>query len=236
VARSAYGRILISLLAALAAAVTGVAVVRAGQTEAAMPAEPLSVLFVGDSFAAGAGVEPAEAYPMLVARSANWELHVDAQGATGFIENGQGTGNGTTSRLIDRLAEDGRRFPSVDLLIIDAGRNDLLHPTEEIAVAVSQFLTAAQRQWPNAKIVLVLPSYLRSGAYPRYPDLRKNLNVSLRAVNGTLVDPIAEGWYTGADVGSMVNADKVHPNSRGNAFIADQLVASLSNKRIIRVG
>jgi lysophospholipase L1-like esterase len=221
------------LLVALATAVTAVAVI---QTDVAKPTKALSVLFVGDSFTAGAGLQDTQTYPTLVARTANWDVHVDAQGATGFIEDGRGTGNGDTSRLIDRLAEDGRRFPRVDLLIIDAGRNDLDHPTDEFAGAVSEYLTAAQRQWPTAKIVAILPSYVRSCAYDTYPDLLEKLNARLSAVNGTLVDPIAEGWYANANLESMLSRDEVHPNYRGSAYIAERLIASLRSKGIIRAG
>ena len=231
-----FRRTVIALLAGLAAAVTGMAVMHAGQTGAAKQAEHPSVLFVGDSFTAGAGLQDEQAYPALVARNARWDVHLDAEGGTGFVTDAQGTGNGDTSRLIDRLAEDGRRLPTVDLLIVDAGRNDLDLPTEEIADAVSEYLTAARKQWPNAKIVAMLPCYMSSGAYDKYPELLGNVKASLSAVSGTLVDPIAEGWYADADLKSMLSSDKVHPNSRGSAYIAERLIASLRSKGIITAG
>lgn len=225
-------RIILALLTALATTVTAVAVVHARSTQGADAAGPLSVLVVGDSFAVGAGVQKDDAYPALIARNAHWNVHVDAQGATGFIADGKGTGNGNTSRLMDRLAENGRRFPEVDLLIIDAGRNDLSYPTEEIAAALSEYVTEARRQWPAAKIVQILPAFLTSRPYDTYTDLLNKINSSLAAVDGTLIDPFAEGWYTGADLDSMVFTDKVHPNRQGSAHIADRLLASLRDKGI----
>lgn len=239
------GQILLTLLAALAAVVTAMAVAHvsgnpaassaiAGQSQGSTVADPLSVLFVGDSFTAGAGVQNRiDAYPALIARSARWNVHVDAQGATGFIADGRGTGNGDTSRLIDRLAEDGRLFPEVDLLIIDAGRNDLSYPAEEIAVALSEYLAQARRQWPEVKIVQILPAFLMARPYDTYPDLRGKINSSLAAVDGTLIDPFADGWYAGADLDSMLITDRVHPNWLGSAHIADRLLASLHDKGII---
>lgn len=197
-------------------------------------ADPPSVLFVGDSFTAGTGVQnEVDAYPALIARNAGWNVHVDAQGATGFIADGRGTGNGNTSRLIDRLPATGHRFPEVDLLIIDAGRNDLSYPIEEIAAAVTEYLTQARRQWPGAKIVQILPAFVMSKPYDTYPDLLDKINSSLAAVDGTLIDPFAEGWYTGADLESMLISDKVHPNWLGSAHIGDRLLASLHDRGLI---
>jgi lysophospholipase L1-like esterase len=238
-------RITFVLLVALAGAVTAMAAAHVGNNPAAssavggqesrvVVADPPSVLFVGDSFTAGTGVQnEVDAYPALVARGARWNVHVDAQGATGFIADGKGTGNGDTSRLIDRLAEDGRQFPVVDLLIIDAGRNDLGYPTEEIAAAMSEYLAKARRQWPEAKIVQILPAFLMSRPYDTYPDLLGRINSSLAAVDGTLIDPFAEGWYTDVNVDSLVVSDKVHPNWLGSAHIADRLLASLRDKGIV---
>lgn len=237
-------RITIVLLAVLAGAAIVMAGMRVGvdptasspvadQSRAAVSDRP-SVLFVGDSFTAGTGVHnEVDAYPALIARSARWNVHVDAQGATGFIADGKGTGNGDTSRLIDRLAEDGRHFPVVDLLIIDAGRNDLGYPTEEIAAAIAEYLAQARRQWPEAKIVQILPAFLVSRPYDTYPDLLGRINSSLAAVDGTLIDPFAEDWYTGADLDSLVVSDKVHPNRLGRAHIADRLLASLRDKGMV---
>lgn len=237
-------RITLVLLAALAGAAIVMAVIHVGVNPAgsssvavqsrATLADPPSVLFVGDSFTAGAGVQKeVDAYPALIARGARWNVHVDAPGATGFIADGVGTGNGDTSRLVDRLAENGRQFPDVDLLIIDSGRNDLSYPTEEIAAAMSEYLAQARAQWPEAKIVQILPAFLTSRPYDAYPDLLGRINSSLAAVDGTLIDPFAEGWYTGADLDSMVVPDKVHPNWLGNAHIADRLLVSLRDKGIV---
>jgi lysophospholipase L1-like esterase len=222
------------LLAALATAVTATAVVYARRDGNAQSVHPLSVLFVGDSFTAGAGVQDAQdAYPEVIAQNANWDLHVDAQGATGFIADGQGTGNGDTSRLIDRLAANRQNFPKVDLLVVDAGRNDIDHPTEEIAGALSEYLTQARRQWPDAKIVEIFPFFVSSKPPDTYPELVDAINTSLFAVDGTLVDPFAERWFANVAPESMVIQDGVHPNKAGNIYIADRFIASLRHKATI---
>jgi lysophospholipase L1-like esterase len=233
VKRRSIGRIVAALLAALATALTAIAVVHAGRDGDAPAVRP-SVLFVGDSFTGGAMLRDAQdAYPELIALKASWDLHVDAQGATGFISDGQGTGNGDTSRLIDRLAADKQSFPTVDLLIVDAGRNDLSHPPDEVANAISEYLTEARKQWPSAKIVEIFPVFVSSAPYEGYPELLDRARTGVLAVGGTLVDPYAEGWYTNSDPASLTAADGTHPNMAGHAFIADRLIASLRKIGIV---
>jgi lysophospholipase L1-like esterase len=198
----------------------------------AAPTTRPSVLFIGDSFTAGATIQEERAYPALIARRELWDLHVDAQGGTGFIADGYATGNGDTSRLIDRLAADAHRYPRVDLVIIDAGRNDLSHPVGQLTAAMSQYLSAIRRQWPEAKIVTLVPSYVSPGAYESYPALIETLAAAASAVGGVLIDPVAEGWYDAVDTASMLSADGVHPNTKGSAYIGARILTSLRDSNI----
>ncbi|MFI5509953.1 SGNH/GDSL hydrolase family protein [Mycobacterium sp. NPDC051804] len=186
-----------------------------------------SVLFIGDSFTAGATIDEAQAYPALIAHREGWRLHVDAQGGTGFIADGQGTGNGDTSKLIDRIAQDGRMFPDVDLVVLDAGRNDLSFPANEVAEAMSQCLMAVRHQWPDAKIATVVPSFLSPDSYDGYQTLVRRLATASAAVGGVVIDPVAQRWYDSVDSTAMVSADGVHPNADGSTYIGERLLTSL---------
>nr|WP_194945843.1 hypothetical protein [Mycolicibacterium malmesburyense]CRL69093.1 lysophospholipase L1-like esterase [Mycolicibacterium malmesburyense] len=68
-----------------------------------------------------------------------------------------------------------------------------------------------------------------------YADLRQKMDSNLALVNGTSIDPFAEGWYSGADLDSMVVSDKVHPNWVGSAHIADRLIESFRAKGLMSV-
>lgn len=205
----------------------------AESSEGVQPIRRLSVLFVGDSFTYGAWVQDKnDAYPQLIAKRENWDLHVDAQGATGFVANGQGTGNGDTSRLIDRLAADRQNFPHIDLLVVDAGRNDFKYPLDDIADALSEYLYQARKAWPEAQIVEIYPAFISSTQDESYLSFLNKVRTNLLPVDGTLLDPLGEGWYAHIDPGSLL-ADGVHPNRKGNAYIADRLIASLREKGVI---
>jgi lysophospholipase L1-like esterase len=225
------GWIFLAFVAAVAAAVTVAAFVRATHE----PDVPPTVLFVGDSYTAGTGEhDPAKGYPGRIASEAGWDLHVDAQGATGFISDGKKSFP-DARRLIDRLADDKKNVPKVDILIVDAGRNDLEQPPDDIANALSEYLTQARKQWPEAKIVVVLPAYLTTEPIDvnYYRELLEGFRESVSAVGGTLIDPIAEGWYANIDPATMTIDDGVHPNSRGNALIANRMMTALRKSGVI---
>lgn len=220
------GRVVLVVLAILATALTATAVARRDDKVDVKP-RPV-VLFAGDSFTAGAMLRSsAESYAQLVGLQADWDLHVDAQGGTGFIADGHGTGNGDTSRMVDRLEADKRANPSVDLLIVDAGRNDLGLPPEQISAAIDEYLKRARELWPNAAIVEILPTPINPTPYGDYSAIRDMAAADVHAVGGTLIDPYADGWYDDIDPQSLLQDDLVHPNAAGHAHLAEHLRDSL---------
>jgi lysophospholipase L1-like esterase len=232
------GRIIGGLLVVTAIVMTTAAVLQSGRTYSPVRADDrrgaaqfvarTNVLFAGDSFTAGAGVqEDGDSYPELIARTAGLHLFLDAQGGTGFLADGKNTGNGVTSRMIDRLHDDFERFATVDVLVVDAGRNDLGHPIDTLAGAISAYLSAARKYWPNARIIVIFPSFVSSGPFDGYRELLNAIKRSLAQVNGQLVNPVAEEWYHGIQTDSLVTSDKVHPNGAGNTLIAQRLLTSL---------
>jgi lysophospholipase L1-like esterase len=203
------------------------------QTDSSATGRPVA-LFVGDSFTAGTNVEnPFDGYPQIITRSAHFDLELDAQGGTGFLNDGRNTGNGDTARLIDRLPLDAKQFPRVDLLVVDAGRNDLQRPINEVAEAISKYLESAREQWPNAIMVLVVPSFISAGPWDGYPQLLAAIRGVLASADVSLVDPVADGWYNGVQPQTLLDYDRVHPNAVGNAFIAERLLGSLRQLGIV---
>lgn len=187
-----------------------------------------SVLFVGDSFTTGTGAGPEGGYPCIVARVMGWSCNVDAQGSTGFVNAGVQARDGKTKKLFDRLATDRGQF-EVDTLIIDGGRNDLGYAVEPVLAAMREYLNAARSNWPNAKILMVLPSYATPAIYPQYPQLRSGMEKLVKDVGAQLIDPIAQGWYAlPVDIRSIVIGDGVHLNPAGQDHVADQLLNALS--------
>src|SRR5215218_3055508 len=117
-------RIFIALLVLTFAVTFAVAVLQTdSKADIAHRDNPSSLLVIGDSFVAGAGVtDPGQSYPVLLAHATGMRLSVDGQGGTGFISDARGTGNGDTSKLLDRLDADGQKSPNASVVVIDAGR------------------------------------------------------------------------------------------------------------------
>jgi lysophospholipase L1-like esterase len=222
-------RIFVALLG-LAFAGTAAAAAIDTDTEVSQP----TLLVIGDSFVAGAGVADAgKAYPALLADATGMRLLLDGQGGTGFINDARGTGNGDTSKLIDRLVADGQKSPDASVVVVDAGRNDLSDPIDEVGGAVSDYLDHARAQWPAADIVVVIPAFITQQPFDGYREVRSRFESSATKVGATLIDPIAEGWYQNVDVATLVSADRVHPNDAGALLIAQRMEESLRSHGLI---
>ncbi len=207
---------------------------RTAGTDVGRRNEQPPLLIIGDSFVAGAGVTDAgEAYPALLADATGMRLSLDGQGGTGFINDAQGTGNGDTSKLIDRLVADGQKYPDAAVVVIDAGRNDLRFPIDDLAGAVSEYLDHARAQWPAAHLVVVVPSFITLQPFEGYHDVRSRFESSAAKVGATLIDPIAEGWYQNIDLAPLLSADQVHPSAEGALLIAERMENSLRSHGVI---
>lgn len=198
------------------------------------PTERLSVLWVGDDFTAGAGGAARNAYPFILCKSRGWNCNVDAQNGTGFIDDGR-RDSSTTAKLVDRLARDAELY-MVDLVLVDAGRNDLDEPIAAVVSAVREFLARVSGLWPEARIAVVMPTFMSAEPYDDYAALRAAIQTVVDEFGGTLLDPIADGWYAGADIPALQISDGAHPNAPGHQLIAQQIGDSLDKRGLGKLG
>ena len=156
--------------------------------------------------------------------------NVDAQTGTGLVNDGREFSS-DTFRLMDRLPTDQRLY-AADVVIIDAGRNDFEAQPTDYGGALEQYLQRVSKIWPGSKIVVIAPTYLSSVPYSDYDTRIAVIRNVVESFDGILIDPLAEGWYEGADVSTMLLSDDVHPNQVGHQFIALKLEQSLLNRGI----
>ncbi|MFI5509955.1 SGNH/GDSL hydrolase family protein [Mycobacterium sp. NPDC051804] len=205
-----------------------------GSIETSYPSVPLAkvprstALFVGDEFTAGYGGIGRNAYPRIVCNNMQFVCNVDASAGTRLVSTSDAAAD---SALIDRLATDQKLY-SADVLIVDAGRNDLDQPVPVYADALSQYLTRAAGSWPDAKIVVVAPTFLSPEPAEIYTSRLQAIQDAAASVGGIVVDPVSEGWYQGVDVASLLLPDSAHPNQAGHHHIADKLQQSLASHGI----
>jgi lysophospholipase L1-like esterase len=190
-----------------------------------------TALFIGDDFAAGYEGVYVYAYPYIVCDVFDLNCNVDAQSGTGFLNNGQRY-SPKNSQLVDRLPRDHLIYDA-NLVIIDAGRNDVEVGLEGYGQAMEQYLREVKQFWPAAKIVVMAPSYMSADPYPEYADMISIMGQITESFGGVLIDPVAEGWYDGVDLSIYQAPDRKHPNQAGHQLIAQKLAESLIRRGLI---
>ena len=188
----------------------------ASATSATSIRQPV-VVFFGTSLTAGYGLEPEQAFPVLIEKKAQSEgLPIMAINAGLSGETTAGA-----ARRIDWVL----RTPA-DLVVIEGGANDALRGLSPDAARANleQVIAAVRRKQPSAKIVLVQmeapPNF--GEAYTRsfrtiYADIAKKEGIPLLPflLNGV------------AGIPRLNQADGIHPNLAGERIVADNLWGAL---------
>jgi lysophospholipase L1-like esterase len=183
-----------------------------------------TLLVVGDSYAGG--VDPRTVnYPQLVADKMGWNLALDAQGGTGFVH---GIDNLSPPHVpfIDRLDRDAATY-QVDYVLIDGGRNDLGEPPERVVAAADEYIKEVHSDWPNAKIIIILPAYATPDVPANQPAVAEGLRRAAESIGAYVIDPVAQRWYRDVDVKPLLWLDGIHLNGDGETYYADKITENL---------
>jgi lysophospholipase L1-like esterase len=183
-----------------------------------------TALWIGDSFTAGEGafVPASLTYPFLVSERLGWNCRVDAQSGTGFVNDGWLASPGYAP-LIRRLRDDLRHHPA-DVLIVDAGRNDVEATTPALTAAVTDYLAALRSGYPVAPLAVVLPSLIDREQPPEYHRVAGVLRAAAAEAGGTVIDPAGAGAFRDLpDLNGLTCQDGFHPSAAGQARYAEVL-------------
>ncbi|MGH3959086.1 SGNH/GDSL hydrolase family protein [Mycobacterium sp.] len=186
-----------------------------------------TLLVVGDSFASGTGDPRFVTYPYLVADKMGWNLALDAQGGTGFVHR---VDNYSPPHVpfVDRLDRDAAMYHyHVDYVLIDGGRNDLGDLPEPVVAAADEYIKKVHAEWPAAKIVIMLPSYVTPDVADNYPAVAQGLRRTAESVGAYVIDPVGQHWYHDIDVRRLLGRDHTHFNGDGNIYYADKIINNL---------
>jgi hypothetical protein len=232
--RGARRAINVTVIAVLASTVVGLAYYGVRSTEAPHgQAEPHDVaplasimfdykptlLVVRDSYAI--------IYPDLVAHSMGWSIAVDGQDGTGFVRSVD-MHNPERVPFIDRLDGDAATY-RVDYVLIDGGRNDLGEPPESVVAAADEYIRKVRSDWPQAKIIVMLPASATADETANYPAVADGLRRTAESVGASVIDPEAQGWYRDIDVKPLLwqDGDGTHLNYHGEVYCADKIIENL---------
>lgn len=175
--------------------------------------EPNTVLVMGDSLAAGYGLDPTEAFPALLQKKA------DTTGLKVNVVNG-GLSGDTSAGGLRRL--DWLLKRHLDVLLLELGGNDGLRgiPVEVTRTNLQAIIDRTKAKFPRARVVILGmqmppnmgPEY--AGSFQKvYPDLAKKNSAAL-------VPFLLEG------VGGKPEfnlPDQIHPTAEGHKILADNI-------------
>lgn len=193
-------------------ALAGAVSAQPADPRAASPSRP-AILVLGDSLAAGLGVDPEEAYPALLQKK------IDAAGLNFAVING-GVSGDTSAGGLRRIAWYLRR--KIDVLVLELGGNDGLRgvPPGETRTNLQGIIDAARKSQPAIKIVIAgmrLPPNLGQDYIAEFERIFPALARENRAA---LVPFLLEGVGGKPDLNAP---DQIHPTAEGHKIVAENV-------------
>jgi lysophospholipase L1-like esterase len=190
-----------------------------------LPADPV-LLILGDSYTAGDGADlPDEGWAYLVAGELGYPTNIDGIGGTGFAWGG-GTRDEQGEEYEVRLRNIAANPAFVpNLLILQGGQNDAeIGNPDEVRAATAQTIETARRLWPGVQVLVFGPSAPQPLA-AELEDVNSAVRAGAAAANAPYIDALQAGWFTAANSPEF-DADGIHPNTAGHAFIAEKFMES----------
>lgn len=180
----------------------------------------LTVAFIGDSYTAGAGVLPQDAWPSVLAAKRGWKVVNLARGGTGYLaawtSGGQkACGQDVCPNYLGMVPQVVAASP--DVVIVSGGRNDGTKLMPEIQQNITAVYTELRKDLPKAKIVATSPILAADDQPSSFPEFKAAVKSAVESVGGTYLD-------LGAPLGGhpeLIGPDGVHPNTAGQKALAD---------------
>lgn len=176
-----------------------------------------TIVVLGDSIAAGHGVELSESFPSLL------QQRIDEKKYPYHIVNAGVSGDTSASGV--------RRMPwllkrKIDVLIIELGGNDGLRgitPTET-ETNLKKIIDLAREKYPKIHVVLA-GMQMPQNMGEEYTEQFKNVFLKVAREKKTALIPfLLEGVGGKADLNQP---DRIHPNPAGHKIVADNVWAVL---------
>lgn len=172
-----------------------------------------TIVVLGDSLAAGYGVDPSEAFPELIQKkiaSAGWNDTVINAGVSGDTS-------------ADGLARTGWLLRQrIDVLILELGGNDGLRglPVATTRTNLQSIINRVRQKYPQVRIVLAgmqMPPNM--GA--EYTTAFRQIYPDLAAANHAALIPFLLAGVGGR--AELNQADHIHPTPTGHKIVADNV-------------
>jgi acyl-CoA thioesterase-1 len=194
-------------LLALAALFLSVAIASADDTTAARK----TVLIVGDSLAAGYGVDPDEAWPALLQKK------IDDAGLKFKIVNA-GVGGDTTADGLQRIDWLLQRKP--DVLLLELGGNDGLRglPVSNMRTNLQAIIDRVRKKYPTTKFVIAGMKMPPNMGFEYVDSFDKVFPDLAEKNHAALIPFLLEGVGGKPDLNLP---DGIHPTPEGHKIVAE---------------
>ncbi len=184
-------------------------------TCAAAPAAPdgKTIMVLGDSLAAGLGVEPEQAFPALL------QGQIDAAGWPDTIINA-GVSGDTSADGLARV--DWQLKRKIDVLILELGANDGLRgiPVTTTKTNLQAIIDRVKQKYPTARIIIAgmqMPPNLGG----EYTSAFRKIYPDLAAENHAVLIPFLLEGVGGRP--ELNQPDHLHPTAAGHRVVADNV-------------
>ena len=177
------------------------------------PPQKQMILVLGDSLAAGYGLDPDESFPALL------QEKIKASGLPHKVVNA-GVSGDTTAGGLGRL--DWQLKQRVDVLVLELGGNDGLRgiPPATTKDNLQAIINRTRKAYPDVRIVIAgmqMPPNLG----PEYVQAFKDIFPSLAKQNhAALVPFLLEGVGGRAELNQ---SDRIHPTAEGQKVVAENV-------------
>jgi len=174
--------------------------------------EPGRVVVLGDSLAAGYGLDPTESYPAVLQkkiRAAGWNYSVVNAGVSGD------TSAGGLRRLEWLLKRP------MDVLVLALGGNDGLRgiPAEAMKANLQGIIDRVKRSYPEAQIVVV--GMKMPASMGPYAEQFNAVFPAVASVNHAALVPFLLEGVGGRD--ELNQQDQIHPTAEGQKIVAENV-------------
>ncbi len=181
--------------------------------------EKKTILFFGDSIAAGYGIEPQQAFPAII------QNKIDSAGLNYEVINGGLSGETSAGglRRIDWVLQR-----DIDIIVLELGGNDGLRGIDLSSTKenLQQIIDKAKAKNPDVEIILAgmqVPPNLGTD----YTQEFQNLYPELAKENNLILIPLILDKVGGKD--EYMQPDQIHPNVQGHKVVAETVWDVLSN-------
>ncbi|KAA9084083.1 SGNH/GDSL hydrolase family protein [Microbacterium radiodurans] len=184
------------------------------------------VLFLGDSYVAGAGASnPSRSWVSVVGAAEGWRVRNYARGGTGYVAevSGEKAPNACGREDCPDFAAMAREGAALlpDIVVVSGGRNDI--GADALDTGVAQFFALLRETYPNSRIYVTNVLWDATDPPPQVAALADVVRAGAEGIGATWLDL---GQPLGSDT-ELVAPDGVHPDDAGHQAIADAVLAAL---------